>query len=636
VDKSRVLEVKPLRSFVPVFPNPPLSTPFVFISPNGPFPSGFQPFYPFLGSNTPPDFAIPAPIPLKNGGRKRASKMRTPTYAVPDGEDGHGESSIRDDHRDIYSAAGKRRARAKRKGGPVNPDIDSLINTYLSALDLDQLDESRNANGDKDTVASLLSAYNLIRRRMNQLEEANKISVRRPDLKTGTLLMSKGIRTNSVKRVGHVPGVQVGDVFFFRMELCLVGLHSPSMAGIDYMTVKATIGEEPIAVSIVASVGYDDNDDGDVLIYSGQGGVQRRDGTASDQKLERGNLALEKSLHRGNEVRVIRGVKDVPGSTGKVYIYDGVYKIQQSWAEKNAAGFKVFKYKLVRVPGQAEAFALWKSIQQWKEGTFSRAGVILPDLTLGAEPLPVALVNEVDGEKGPAHFTYTTRLKVSSDPEPSVGCCCPEGCEPGDADCACNLRNEGLLPYSSLGVLLSNRWLIYECGESCSCPPSCRGRISQAGLKLHLEVFKTDDNRGWGLRSWDAIRAGGFICEYAGEVVDGGKRTGNDDYEFDSRRVYDEASGKPSPPPFPVVISGKRWGNVARFMNHSCFPNVAWKPVLAEGWVLRVAFFAIGHIPPMVELTYDYGVLPPERREEERKKRKNCLCRSSECRGYFY
>lgn len=111
------------------------------------------------------------------------------------------------------------------------------------------------------------------------------------------------------------------------------------MAGIDYMGLKVSQDEEPVAVSIVSSGGYeDDTNDADVLIYSGQGGVNRKDKESTDQKLERGNLALEKSLHRGNDVRVVRGVKDFSNPTGKIYVYDGLYKIQESWVEKGKSG----------------------------------------------------------------------------------------------------------------------------------------------------------------------------------------------------------------------------------------------------------------------------------------------------------
>lgn len=55
-DKSIVLDVKPLRSLKPVFPNGNQGPPFVGCPPFGPpsSPSGPSPFYPF-GSQQPPD-----------------------------------------------------------------------------------------------------------------------------------------------------------------------------------------------------------------------------------------------------------------------------------------------------------------------------------------------------------------------------------------------------------------------------------------------------------------------------------------------------------------------------------------------------------------------------------------------------
>ena len=56
IDKSRVLNVKPLRTLTPVFSSPPNSSsfshgsaPFVCVPPAGPFPPGVSPFFPFSG-----------------------------------------------------------------------------------------------------------------------------------------------------------------------------------------------------------------------------------------------------------------------------------------------------------------------------------------------------------------------------------------------------------------------------------------------------------------------------------------------------------------------------------------------------------------------------------------------------------
>ncbi|KAK8517050.1 hypothetical protein V6N13_092327 [Hibiscus sabdariffa] len=65
INKSKVLDVKPVRTLVPVFPEPPEGAPFVCVPPNGPFPSGFSPFFPFSGSNPNQNGVNPtaAPIP---------------------------------------------------------------------------------------------------------------------------------------------------------------------------------------------------------------------------------------------------------------------------------------------------------------------------------------------------------------------------------------------------------------------------------------------------------------------------------------------------------------------------------------------------------------------------------------------
>ncbi|GAB2256884.1 hypothetical protein Droror1_Dr00022943 [Drosera rotundifolia] len=177
-------------------------------------------------------------------------------------------------------------------------------------------------------------------------------------------MLTAGIRTNARKRISEVPGVDIGDIFFFRMELCMVGLHAPSMGGIDYMHVKGKrgIGE---AISIVSSGEYeDDAEDKDFLIYTGQGGNQgigfdmRKDKEVHDQKLVRGNLALDRSSQIGNVIRVVRGIKESVNSGTKVYVYDGLYTIHEKWLEKTKSGVNSFKYKFVRSQGQPSAFAV--------------------------------------------------------------------------------------------------------------------------------------------------------------------------------------------------------------------------------------------------------------------------------------
>ncbi|KAK4757956.1 hypothetical protein SAY87_019257 [Trapa incisa] len=652
IDKTRVMDVKPLRSLKPIFPYPNQGLILVQAPPSGPFPSGYTPFYPFVSPPPPPQPPV-APTPL-----------RTPeSSGVINGDvkppvDASGGSERRKRGRPPKSSQKtnvvEKRSWRSEASIPIN-------HNFVVPVSLAQQED-----GNREVVDLIMTGYDGLRRRLCQLDDTGAISrglAKRADLKASNMMMTTGFRTNIKRRIGAIPGVEVGDIFFFRIELCVLGIHAPSMAGIDYMNLRGESEEDFVALSIVSSGYYDDDDeDENVLIYSGQGGGPTvMDKQASDQKLVRGNLALQRSVHRGNEVRVVRGIKDGINLNTKVYMYDGLYTVQDSWMQKGKSDTNIFKYKLVRVPGQPSVYGIWKSVEKWKEGVSSPAGLVLPDLTSGTEGIPVTLVNDVDNEKGPSYFTYFPSLRYFEPyMQSSHTCKCQNSCNPGDPNCSCNQTNKGDFPYTGNSILVSRKPMLYECGPSCQCYPGCKNRVSQTGLKLRLEVFKTKD-RGWGLRSWDHIRAGTFICEYAGEVIDKAslkqklQEGGGNEYIFDTSRVLEPfrwnelglllkgISDDPSQDevyniPSPLVISAKSFGNVARFMNHCCYPNVFWQPVMYEDnnqSYLHIAFFAMRHIPPLTELTYDYGVVSNDDDINNNFRKRKCFCGSSQCRGFF-
>jgi euchromatic histone-lysine N-methyltransferase len=579
---------------------------------------------PIHSKDNEPTFETTATTSPESGKRKRGRPRRVPDSSVT-------PSSIEDDTVDAKKCVRPRK-----------------INTTLLQLPSLSSDDPRESTDD------VLMMFDSLRRRLMQLDEVNQAAKQQHNLKAGSIMINAELRVNKNKRIGEVPGVNVGDMFYFRIEMCLVGLNSQSMAGIDYMSAKFGNEEDPVAISIVSAGVYDNTeDDPDILVYTGQG-MSGKD----DQKLERGNLALERSLHRGNPIRVIRSIRDLTCPTGKIYIYDGLYKIKEAWVEKAKSGFNVFKQKLHREPDQPDGIAMWKKTEKWRENSSSRDHVILPDISYGVESNPVCLVNEVDDEKGPIHFTYMTKLNYGnllSSMQKMQGCNCASVCLPGDNNCTCTHRNAGDLPYSASGILVSRMPMLYECNDSCTCSHNCRNRVVQKGTQIHFEVFKTGD-RGWGLRSWDPIRAGTFICEYAGEIVDKNSLDGEDEYIFEAPpseqnlkwNYAPELLGEPNlsdsketPRQLPITISAKRTGNVARFMNHSCSPNVFWQPVLYnhgdEGYP-HIAFFAIKHIPPMTELTYDYGQSQGNEQLGSNsgcRKARKCFCWSRKCRGSF-
>lgn len=644
------LDVKPLRSLSPMFPSVGLNTftkssesPFVYVSTlnsskASPFAADNQP--PVVNQTQPVTPVLNKTEPSSNNHAHHPSpdNVSSPPDSVHTSSTGRrikqpvskNKSSVTD------GTEGSSQTKLQKKKVKVTHTVDSGL--IPSCLD------------PKDSVEVILMTFDAIRRRLSQLDDGKEVKVnQRPDLTAGNIMMTHDLRANVGKRLGSVPGVEIGDMFYFRIEMCLIGLHGPIMAGIDYMTISFGDGDDTVADSIVSAGRYE-NEESDVntLIYTGQGGK-------SDQKLERGNLALERSLHRGNAIRVIRGVKDPSTVAGKIYYYDGLYKVDESWIEKARTGFQIFKYKLLRQPEQAPGLAIWKMTQQWKDNPSSRPAVILPDISSGIENLPVCLVNEVDGDKVPSHFRYSSVVEYKNSPNSRKhlehsGCRCVTVCVPGDVKCTCANLNDGNFPYSATGILVCRKPLIYECGASCNCSTSCRNRVCQNGSTLRFEVFKTS-TRGWGLRSWDPIRTGTFVCEYTGEVInkiDGSAE--DDEYIFQALgadgksfkwNYGPELLGEPGYQfssdtlgQLPIVITAKNIGNVSRFMNHSCSPNLFWQPVMHDHGDENhphIMFFAMKHIPPMTELTYDYGLTE----NAGSRKTKECLCGEQKCRGRF-
>merc|ERR1719291_1511901 len=68
-----------------------------------------------------------------------------------------------------------------------------------------------------------------------------------------------------------------------------------------------------------------------------------------------GNEALANNMESGEPVRLLRFIGDVPRErsyTGKLYSYDGLYRVADHKLEAGAREHAVFKFKLVRCEGQ--------------------------------------------------------------------------------------------------------------------------------------------------------------------------------------------------------------------------------------------------------------------------------------------
>ncbi|KVH88628.1 histone-lysine N-methyltransferase, H3 lysine-9 specific SUVH4-like [Cynara cardunculus var. scolymus] len=507
----------------------------------------------------------------------------------------------------------------------------------------------KSSNDVRNKVRETLRLFHALCRKILQGEEARtrdgeETKKGRTDLMAKTILQEKGRAPDRGKKAwGPIPGVEVGDEFQYRVELALVGLHWTLQAGIDY-TKK---GKELVAVSVVASGGYD-NELGkpDVLTYSGSGGIGK-DKKVEDQKLEKGNLALKNNILTKIPVRVIRGSKSKPTEPSDsrsrpitTYIYDGLYTVEKYYQEPGQLGNMVYKFELKRIPGQPEL-----ALREVKSKKFEkREGICVDDITGGKEVFPICAINTIDDEKPPS-FTYITKI-IYPDwycPVPPKGCDCVGRCS--DKRCSCAFKNDGEIPYNHNGAIVEAKPLVYECGPSCRCPPSCYNRVTQNGMKIELEIFKTE-SRGWGVRSLSSISSGSFICEYIGELLEdteAEKRTGNDEYLFDIGQNYNDCT-KPSPGEVVegggFTIDAAHYGNVGRFINHSCSPNLYAQNVLYDQEDKRmphIMLFAAENIPPLQELTYHYNYAVDTVHDSDGNiKIKSCYCGSSECTGRLY
>ena len=231
---------------------------------------------------------------------------------------------------------------------------------------------------------------------------------RRPDRVTESLMKKGGFAVHQTRRVGHVPGIKVNQRFYARSELSCMGMHAPPVAGIDYLGKDKTGLGIPFAVAIVCAGWYeDDNDAGNELIYTGEGGndLLGNRKQVEDQKLERGNAGLVGNIRLGLPVRVVRKNKDTHGIYGCVLIYDGLYDVVEYWRQPGKESHAVYQFRLVRRPGQGDLLSdavRFGGISAPKQLTpLGRPGIVDLDIANGKEALPIAAVNETDDNELP-------------------------------------------------------------------------------------------------------------------------------------------------------------------------------------------------------------------------------------------
>jgi len=171
---------------------------------------------------------------------------------------------------------------------------------------------------------------------------------------------------------GEIPGFPEGSSFESRDEIRKAGLHSKPMDGIS------CIFGNP-ADAIVLSGGYiDDKDEGDYILYTGQGGQDpKTKKQIKDQVLEKGNLGLMMSKDRGIPIRVIRGSgHKSEHSPIKGYRYDGLYSIDEAFTEPSVDGPWIWRFELRKI--KAEDIKTWSNSEVSQVASKPAAELVSP------------------------------------------------------------------------------------------------------------------------------------------------------------------------------------------------------------------------------------------------------------------
>ncbi|XP_013392113.1 histone-lysine N-methyltransferase SETMAR-like [Lingula anatina] len=283
------------------------------------------------------------------------------------------------------------------------------------------------------------------------------------------------------------------------------------------------------------------------------------------------------------------------------------------------------------------------------------------------------------------------------------GCDCRSVCLPDTCPCiqrfGPSYNNEGQLICTAISLCDKP---VYECNRECKCSIQCSNRIVQRGVQFKLQVRNTDSDKGFGLYALETIPKDHFVCEYAGEVLtqeEAKRRTKalkhtDMNYIFVLREHIHLAQAELSNAPpkddkhvasteyrhepangnihvalnkdmhvtpnenihvhlavnediqlapnevLTTYIDPTKIGNVGRFINHSCGPNLYIVPVRVDNSVPKLALFASRDIFAGEELSFNYsGSSGPKPKSTENdcvlSLRKLCHCGYADCQGFL-
>lgn len=186
------------------------------------------------------------------------------------------------------------------------------------------------------------------------------------------------------------------------------------------------------------------------------------------------------------------------------------------------------------------------------------------------------------------------------------GCRCIGVCS---ESCACTQVNG--FPYEDGKLRLDYESRpIFECNDDCSCSENCPNRLTQHGPLTGLKINLIPE-KGYGVITSHFIPKHAFVCEYAGEFIsveEAQRRFSKQgDKESNYILILREHAVSSTSRPWITIIDPTVVGNIGRYINHSCDPNLVVVPVRVHNMVPIAALFAKKDIVSGEELCYDYN-----------------------------
>uniref|UniRef100_UPI00358F5E23 histone-lysine N-methyltransferase SUV39H2-like isoform X5 n=2 Tax=Myxine glutinosa TaxID=7769 RepID=UPI00358F5E23 len=261
----------------------------------------------------------------------------------------------------------------------------------------------------------------------------------------------------------------------------------------------------------------------------------------------------------------------------------------------------------------------------------------------------IVVENNVDLEGPPKAFHYINDYQAADGvtlvQEPIIGCSCEDCYAERESNCCANIAFMPFAYSKNRHVRLKPGQPIYECNTLCLCSSNCPNRVVQKGIVYDLCVFRTDNGRGWGVRTLHRISKNSFVMEYIGEIITSDEAELRGDlydclgttYLFDLDFFKDE-----------YTVDATYYGNISHFVNHSCEPNLQVYNVFINNHDLglpRIAFFTTRDVRVGEELTFDYNMkvadhlsTPPNGNvcsPGRQRLRIPCKCGSENCRKWL-